>query len=60
MCVCVCVCVCVCECVCVCVVVASVLDVHFFFIKENWICVMTRHHSESNNIDKKSSCCIVG
>ena len=35
---------------------ASVLDVQslFFFIKENWICVMTRHHAESN-IEKKSS-----
>ena len=22
--------------------------VFIFFIKENWICVMTRHHAESN------------
>ena len=30
----------------------SVLDVQslFFFIKENWICTMTRHHAEPNNI----------
>ena len=30
--------------------VASVLDVQslFFFIKENWICAMTRYHAESN------------
>ena len=30
--------------------VASVLDVQslFTFIKENWICTMTRHHAESN------------
>ena len=30
--------------------VASVLDVQslFFFIKENWICFITRHHAESN------------
>ena len=29
---------------------ASVLDVQslFFFIKENWICAMTRHHAEPN------------
>ena len=29
--------------------VVSVLDVQslFFFIKENWICAMTRHHVES-------------
>ena len=28
---------------------ASVLDVQsFFFIKENWICAMTRHHA--NNV----------
>ena len=27
----------------------SVLDVQsFFFIKENWICAMTRHHAEPN------------
>ena len=28
---------------------ASILDVQslFFFIKENWICTMTRHHAES-------------
>ena len=24
--------------------------IFIFFIKENWICVMTRHHAESNNI----------
>ena len=30
--------------------VASIMDVQslFFFIKENWICAMTRHHAESN------------
>ena len=30
--------------------VASVLDVQslIFFIKENWICAITRHHAESN------------
>ena len=22
---------------------------HYFFIKENWVCVMTIHHAESNN-----------
>ena len=28
----------------------------FFFIKENWICAMNRHHTEpNNNIDNKSS-----
>ena len=28
---------------------ASVLDVQsFFFIKENWISTMTRHHAEPN------------
>ena len=26
----------------------SVLGVQSFFIKENWICGMTRHHAESN------------
>ena len=32
--------------------VASVLDIQslFFFIKENWICVMTRYHAEPNII----------
>ena len=29
-----------------------------FFIKENWICTMTRHHVESI-IDKISSCCLL-
>ena len=30
---------------------SSVLDVQsLFFIKENWICAMTRHHAEANNI----------
>ena len=29
---------------------ASVLEVQiFFFIKENWISAMTRHHDEPNN-----------
>ena len=30
-------------------VVTSVLDIQFlfFFIKENWICAMTRYHAES-------------
>ena len=32
----------------------SELLIFIFFIKENWICAMTRHHAESNN-DKKSS-----
>ena len=27
---------------------ASVLDVFIFFVKENWICGMTRHHAEPN------------
>ena len=28
---------------------ASVLDVQsFFFIKENWVCAMSRHHDEPN------------
>ena len=27
---------------------ASILDVYFFIIKENWIWIMTRHHA--NNI----------
>ena len=28
----------------------------FFFIKENWICAVNRHHTEpNNNIDNKSS-----
>ena len=32
--------------------IASVLDIQslFFFVKENWICAMNRHHAESNNI----------
>ena len=36
----------------------SVLDVKsIFFVKENWICDMTRHHAERsiNMFDKKSS-----
>ena len=28
--------------------VANVLDVQFFFIKENWICVINRHYAESS------------
>ena len=28
----------------VCVGVASVLEVQLFFIKENWICTMPKHH----------------
>ena len=28
--------------------VASVLDVQFFFIEENWICARNRHHAEWN------------
>ena len=28
--------------------VASVLDVQSFFIKENLICAMTKHHAESS------------
>ena len=28
---------------------ASILDVQsFFFIKENWVCAMSRHHDEPN------------
>ena len=32
--------------------VASVLDAQslFFFIKENWICTIIKHHDGSNNI----------
>ena len=30
--------------------VASVLSVHSFFINENWIWAMTRHHAQSSNI----------
>ena len=26
----------------------SILDVQSFFIKENWICAMTKHHDELN------------
>ena len=28
--------------------VANVLDIQFFFIKENWICVINRHYAESS------------
>ena len=27
----------------------SGFPIFIFFIKENWICAMTRHHVESNN-----------
>ena len=29
--------------------------IFIFFIKENWICAMTRHHGEPNIIGKKFS-----
>ena len=49
-----------CVCVCVCVFGAvggggvSECSGSPIFIKENWICAMTRHHA-NNVIDKKSS-----